>query len=129
MSAWPCVSVMKQKRIVLLVEDDEDLRRMFRTALVLEGFYVYEAANGYDALSVLEQDATDLVVLDLRLPRIDGLSVLEEIQATTRNLPVVIVTGSDLDLSRFDVDCILRKPISPDILVKTVHECLKKHGH
>ena len=120
---------MKQKRIVLLVEDEEDLRRMFRTALVLEGFYVYEAANGYDALSVLEQDATDLVVLDLRLPRIDGLSVLEEIQATTRNLPVVIVTGSDLDLSKFDVDCILRKPISPDTLVKTVRQCLEKHGH
>ena len=69
--------VMKQKRIVLVVEDDEDLRRMYRTALMLEGFYVYEAANGYDALSVLEQDATDLVVLDLKLPRIDGLSVLK----------------------------------------------------
>ena len=121
--------MMKQKRIVLLVEDDEDLRRMFRTALVLEGFDVYEAANGYDALSVLEQDPTDLVVLDLGLPRLDGLSVLEEIQATTQNLPVVIVTGSDLDLANVDVDCVLRKPVSPDTLVKTVRQCLEKHGH
>ena len=95
---------------------------------MIEGFQVYEAADGYDALRVLDQDAADLVVLDLHLPHIDGLSVLAEIHARGRNLPVVIVTGSGLDLSDVRVECILRKPTSPDSRVEAIKKCLKAHG-
>jgi PleD family two-component response regulator len=68
------VHMMKQKRIILLAEDDADLRGMFRVALVLDGFHGREAADGYEALRMLEQGGTDLVVLDLRLPRINGFT-------------------------------------------------------
>jgi DNA-binding response OmpR family regulator len=113
---------------VLIVEDDHDLRRMFRTALSLSGFEVVEAPDGLDALYLIEQDRPDLVVLDLALQRLDGLSVQQELaaRAVTRDIPIVIVTGSDVEVSAANVACLLRKPVWPDVLVRTVRECLAR---
>ena len=119
---------MKQKRIILLVEDDADLRGMFRVALTLAGFAVQEAADGYDALVMLEQDSADLMVLDLHMPRVDGLDVLADMRAQNETLPVVVVTASVEDLSDLAVECVLRKPVTPDKLIETVNECFAKHS-
>src|SRR4051812_8254192 len=118
--------MVKQKRIILLVEDDADLRGMFRVALLLEGFDVRDAADGYEALRLLEQGGTDLVVLDLRMPRIDGLTVLKDIRVLYQDLPVLVVTAAPGDLSHLDVQCVLKKPITLDQLVQTVRECFAK---
>jgi DNA-binding response OmpR family regulator len=96
---------------------------MFRTALVIEGFEVREAGDGYEALRLLEQGVGNLLVLDLRLPAIDGLTILREVRGK-RTLPVVVVTATDEDVSRFDVQCVLRKPVTPDKLVAMVKKCL-----
>jgi two-component system chemotaxis response regulator CheY len=111
---------------VLVVEDDFALRRMYRTALALAGFEVIEAEDGLSALHVLEQRKADIVVLDLMLPRLDGLTVQQEIaaQAQTRDIPIVIVTGSKLPLDDVNVPCILRKPVTPDDLIIAVRRCL-----
>lgn len=99
---------------------------MYRTALSLAGFAIIEAHDGLAALHVLEQRSADLVVLDLMLPTIDGLTVQQEIagQAGTRDIPILIVTGSTLPLDHLNVPCILRKPVSPDDLVSAVRRCL-----
>jgi DNA-binding response OmpR family regulator len=78
---------------VLIVEDDLDLRRMFKTALHFHGFEVLEAGDGLGALRALDRDGIDLVVLDLGLPVVNGHVVLQEVaaQAHTRDVPVVIV--------------------------------------
>ena len=114
------------RKAILVVEDDADLRRLFRTALVIEGFSVTEAVDGLDALRKLDEYLPDLVVLDLGLPLIDGFSVHAEIasRASTRHLAVVVVTGSQIDLGTLDVACVLRKPVEPDTLVETVRKCL-----
>ncbi len=111
---------------MLVVEDDFALRRMYRTALALAGFEVIEADDGLSALHVLEQRKADIVVLDLMLPKLDGLTVQQEIaaQAQTRDIPIVIVTGSSLPLDDVNVPCILRKPVPPDDLVVAVRRCL-----
>ena len=111
---------------VLIVEDDPDLRRMYRAALSLAGFDIIEAHDGLSALHVLEQRSADLVILDLMLPTIDGLTVLQEIaaHAGTRDVPILIVTGSTLPLDDVKVPCILRKPVSPDELITAVRRCL-----
>ena len=116
---------MPRKRI-LIVEDDSDLRRMFRTALSLAGFDVDEAGDGLEALRIVEARAPDLVVLDLMLRALDGLSVQQELaaRAITSHIPIVIVTASALSLDGVDVACILRKPVLPEELVRTVHHCL-----
>jgi CheY-like chemotaxis protein len=112
---------------VLIVEDDVDLRRMFRTALALDGFSIREAGDGLDALRILDADRPpDLVLLDLGLPLVSGYVVRQEIaaHAHTRNIPIVVVTGSAADHDRLDVACVLQKPVSPDRLVNTVRSCL-----
>ena len=111
--------------MILLVEDDAQLRHMFRTALLFEGFDVQEASDGYEALRLLESGAAQLVVLDLHLPILDGITVLREMQLRQK-VPVVVVTASHEDISRFDVQCVLRKPVSPDRLVSTVKRYLPK---
>lgn len=109
-----------------MVEDDAAVRRMYRTALGLAGYDVIEAHDGLAALHILEQRRADVVILDLILPTLNGLAVQQEIeaQASTRNIPVVIVTGSDIRLDAVKVPYILRKPISPEQLVAAVRSCL-----
>jgi DNA-binding response OmpR family regulator len=111
---------------ILVVEDNADLRRLFRTALSLAGFEVDEAADGIDALRLIENRTPDLVVLDLMLRSLDGMSVQQELaaRAMTSAIPVVIVTGSNLDVSGTNVSCVLRKPVMPDQLIATVKHCL-----
>jgi len=111
---------------ILVVEDDADLRRMFRTALTLAGFAVHDVAIGIEALRYIDLEPPDLIVLDLMLPDMSGLVIRQEIaaHAHTRRIPIVVVTGTSVDLSSLDVACVLRKPVTPDELVRVVLSCL-----
>jgi CheY-like chemotaxis protein len=116
---------MAQKRI-LIVEDNAELRRMYRTVLSMAGYDVEEAGDGVEALQLVENRLPDLIVLDLVLRALDGVSVQQELaaRAVTRNIPIVVVTGSTIDTTSLDVACVLRKPVMPDDLVKTIKTCL-----
>jgi two-component system chemotaxis response regulator CheY len=120
---------MPPKR-VLIVEDDADLRRLFRNALAMAGYDVEEAGDGVEALQAVENQPPDLVVLDLVLRALDGLSVQQDLagRAVTRHIPVIVVTGSAIDTSGLDVTCVLRKPVLPDELVDIVGEVLTSGG-
>jgi len=115
-----------RRQTILVVEDDEDLRRLFRTALTLAGFDVVEAGDGMEALRWIDHSPPDLVILDLLLPRVSGLVVQQEIaaHAVTRNIPIVVITGSTITAHDLQVACFLRKPVSPDQLVDAVRNCL-----
>lgn len=119
---------MSKRQTILIVEDDEDLRRLFRTALTLDGYHVVEASNGIEALQRIDQAPPDLVVLDLLLPGVSGLVVHQEIaaQALTRHIPIVVITGSPLADASMKVACFLRKPVDPDRLVESVRTCLSE---
>jgi DNA-binding response OmpR family regulator len=114
------------RQTILLVEDDEELRRLFRTALVLAGFDVVEAGDGMEALRWIDHSPPALVILDLLLPRVSGLIVQQEIaaQAITRDIPIVVITGSLISADDMHVACFLRKPIAPDQLITAVRNCL-----
>jgi DNA-binding response OmpR family regulator len=115
-----------RRSIILLVEDDVDLRRLYRLTLTFEGFDVREAGDGFEALRQVDEQPPDLIVLDIDLPLLSGLTVQQEVaaRALTRRLPVVIVTGSEMELGQVDVPCLLRKPVTPERLVQTVRSCL-----
>jgi CheY-like chemotaxis protein len=117
---------MASSATVLVVEDDPALRRMYRTALALTGFEVVEVDDGLAALHILDDRPVDIVVLDLLLPTISGLVVQQEIaaHAHTRNIPIVVVTGSDMSLDHLEIPCVLRKPVSPEALIDAVKSCL-----
>jgi CheY-like chemotaxis protein len=80
---------------VLLVEDDAALAQMYRVKLERDGYTVRVAGDGEEALGLLAGDLPDLIFLDVRLPRMDGLTFLERVRTDerTKNIPVVIVSN------------------------------------
>ena len=119
----------RTRRSILIVEDDDDLRRMFRTALSFAGFDVREANDGTTALRQIDLARPDLIVLDLVLPTLDGATVLAELASRTSmpEIPVVVVTGwTRDDLAPLNARCVLRKPVAPEELVRVVEQCLFK---
>jgi DNA-binding response OmpR family regulator len=120
----------RNSRVVLIVEDDPQLRELYRTALASHGYPVVAVGDGIDALRVIEAATVPAaVVLDLELPRLGGLDLYQELRARaeTSTIPIVIVTAGDtsrLDPTRFA--CILKKPMSVEALVTAVEDCLHK---
>lgn len=114
------------RRIVLVVEDDADLRSLYRTALRAAGYAVFAVDDGIDALQYVEHTHPAAVILDLGLPRLDGRDVQRELAAhqDTRDIPIIVVTGQTADLNESDFACVLRKPIQPQELVAAVQRCL-----
>jgi DNA-binding response OmpR family regulator len=119
---------MSARGSVLVIEDDKDLRALYRTALVLDGFDVIEAANGLEGLRRLDSNTFDLIVLDMGLPALSGRAFLLELmaKADTRKIPVVVVTGSTKTFSSLNIARVLRKPVSGDQLVETVRHFVRR---
>lgn len=115
-----------REQSILLVEDDDQLRRLLSLALRLAGFVTREARDGLEALAILESSRFDGVVVDLALPYLDGVSVLQEVatHAGAQSIAVIIVTGSDMPLEHVRHDCVLRKPVTTDQVVDAVKRCL-----
>jgi DNA-binding response OmpR family regulator len=108
---------------VLVVEDDEDLRRALTLRVTSLGYEVVSAQDGISAVSVARTERPDVVLLDLGLPGGDGISVLERYanMATLSGIPVVVLTGRDPlvagpAISRFNVSALLGKPTDNDQL-------------
>jgi CheY-like chemotaxis protein len=82
-------------RSVLIADDHEDTRLMLRTILELNRFYVFEAADGEEAVMLTERERPDLVLMDFSLPILDGLAALRLIRAnqTTCNVPIIFLSG------------------------------------
>src|SRR5712671_8152539 len=80
---------------VLLVEDDAALTQMYRVKLERDGYVVRVASDGEEALELIDRELPDLIFLDIRLPKMDGMTLLERLRAAprTRNIPVVIVSN------------------------------------
>lgn len=79
---------------LLLVDDEPELRRVFRRTLSRAGFEVVEAADGQDALALSRQSTFDLVVSDVCMPHMNGLELLERLVREAPDLPVLFVSGS-----------------------------------
>jgi DNA-binding response OmpR family regulator len=114
---------------VLVVEDDPQLRELYRIALRSAGYVVIAVEDGVDALRQIDQAVPAVVVLDLGLPRVHGRDVHRELKAhpETRGVPIVVITGTDVnaaDASEFA--CILRKPCDADRLIEAVQQCLRR---
>jgi DNA-binding NtrC family response regulator len=119
---------------VLLVDDDERFRKFAANLLEKKGFIVDSATNGAEALMKVRDDETDVVVLDLRLPDIDGNEVLRNIKIIKPELEVIILTGygtmrSALLAMRDEVFEYLTKPCGVDLLAETIcHAAVKKNS-
>jgi CheY-like chemotaxis protein len=121
--AWS-PSVFAQRRpTVLVVEDNDETSFMLRTILTRKGYRVIEAWDGKQAIEVAETEELDLILLDLQLPRLNGLGVIHRLRHNSKleNVPIVIVTGQDPEKYRSSAiaegcDDFLIKPIDFDRL-------------
>jgi two-component system response regulator (stage 0 sporulation protein F) len=84
---------MKKRRKILLAEDEEILRFLYREELQEEGFEVVTAKNGKEALHQLEKAKPDLVILDIAMPAMDGLEALPRIKEKHNRIPVIVYTS------------------------------------
>lgn len=123
--------VAKRNKI-LVAEDSSDTRKLIVKILSLKGYAVVEAKDGLEALSQLNNEMPDLVLLDIVMPRMDGYKVLSIMKdsATFKDIPVIIVTGKDKFFDKITgkmsgASVYLTKPFDPDKLIDTVNKCLR----
>ncbi|MEK6587522.1 MAG: response regulator transcription factor [Chloroflexota bacterium] len=117
-------------KTILIVEDEDNIREVVRRYLEREGFQVCEAADGYSALDLIAEQEPDLIVMDLMLPGIDGLTLTRQLRQRSR-VPVIMLTarGETSDRVRgldLGADDYMPKPFSPRELVSRIHAILRR---
>jgi type II secretory ATPase GspE/PulE/Tfp pilus assembly ATPase PilB-like protein/ActR/RegA family two-component response regulator len=119
---------------VLLVEDEEQLRRVLKDLLEREGYIVSEARDGIQALDQVDRHAPDIIVLDLNLPGLDGYSVLQQLRSrpATRTIPVMVLTAKsdeDNEVRVFELgaDDFITKPFRARALSARLEAVLGRH--
>ena len=115
--------------IILLVEDHESSAEGYAQLLTGAGYRVARAKNGYEALAEVSRETPALVLLDLKLPKLDGWDLLQRLKedAALASVPVVVVTGDSLpshhDMARSrGAVAVLSKPIDPAHLLTVVRD-------
>jgi len=119
---------------ILIAEDDLTLRDMYQARLEAGGFRVLLAANGEEALKILEQEKPDVVLLDIMMPKLNGLDVLEKMKKNpaTKDIPVIILTVLIQDQTRVKGlmsgadDYLIKSETMPGEVVKKIEEVLAK---
>src|SRR5205085_4900201 len=116
-----------ERPVVLVADDDQDIRALFRAALEREGFTVLLASNGRRAMQLVRSAPVSVMLLDLNMPGVDGIETLRELRAdaSLRTLPVILVTGSASEADRISgldrgADDVVVKPVSVAELVARV---------
>ncbi|MER2225612.1 MAG: response regulator transcription factor [Carnobacterium sp.] len=122
---------MENDAMHLLVVDDEDrIRRLLKMYLERENYVIFEADNGEDAVKMALENDYDLILLDLMLPKMDGIQVAEKIRET-KNTPIMMLTAKGEEVSRIEgfevgADDYIVKPFSPREVVLRVSAILKR---
>jgi CheY-like chemotaxis protein len=113
---------------ILVCDDDPSLRELVRAVLGSRYRFV-EAADGTEALTLAREDRPDLIVLDVMLPGLSGIEVLEELRSTDslKEIPVVVITAwshAEIEVQVAGADRFVSKPFDPDELSTAVEELL-----
>ena len=120
-------------RSILLVEDHAESRAGLARVLEKRGEVVHQAANGRAAVAVARRERLHALILDLKLPDMDGLSVLQNVLAETPGLPAIVVTGfgtidSAVEAMKHGAADFLTKPIQVDNLLSILDRCIERAG-
>jgi CheY-like chemotaxis protein len=120
----------QDRRAVLVVDDDDAVRDLLATVLVDVGYDVRTAPNGRDALAIAQRERPDVVVMDVNMPVLDGLSACRRLRddARTASLPVLIMSAHPIGERRLGecrADRFLRKPFDITQLVDEIETCVR----
>ena len=116
---------------ILLVEDEENLQEALKLNLELEGYEVASSYDGADALRQFQQEHFDLIILDVMLPELDGISVCETIRLTNTEIPILILSARNSSSDRVlglkkGADDYLTKPFNLEELLLRVNKLIRK---
>jgi two-component system, cell cycle response regulator DivK len=119
------------RRVVLVVDDHEDNRRILRDLLGSAGYEVIEATTGDDGVAMAKARTPDLILMDIQLPGIDGYEATRRIKAddALRRIPLIVVTsyalsGDDAKARAAGADAYVAKPFSPRAMLAKIREYL-----
>ncbi len=120
------------RKSILLVEDEENLHDALRLNLELENYQVSSAYDGNEALKALQEEYFDLVILDVMLPGIDGISIAETIRIQQNPIPILILSARNSSSDRVlglkkGADDYLNKPFNLEELLLRVHKLIEKN--
>jgi DNA-binding response OmpR family regulator len=118
---------------ILIVDDEPNIRLLFRAALESAGYEVEEAADGDEGLASLSRYLIDLILLDLHMPNLGGMEVLRRIRDEVFQVPVVIVTAHGsvpdaVEAMRLGAVDFISKPLTPGALRRVVEEMFERHA-
>ena len=121
---------MDYKKTILIVDDEKMILNLLSCNLLKEGYNVIEATDGLEAISVAQEKKPDLILLDVMLPKLDGLSVCKRIK-NMMNIPILMVTAKDEELDKIvglelGADDYITKPFSIRELLARVKANLRK---
>ena len=116
---------------ILVVDDDKNTRRYMRAVLEAADYTVTTAENGAEALKVMESEYTDLVVLDIMMPEMDGYQFTEALRGVQNNLPILMVSAKQLSADRkkgfrAGIDDYMTKPVDMEELVLRIQALLRR---
>ncbi len=117
---------------VLIVDDEADVVRLLQFRFDKEGFETITATDGQAALSTVEAESPDLVLLDIMMPLMDGMEVLRQIRSRRRTskIPVIMLTAKTASITvdearQLWVSDFIMKPFDPEVLVRKARKALK----
>jgi len=118
---------------ILVVDDDEMMRAYLKELLLINDFKVTEAANGKLGLKEFRENTPDLVLTDIIMPEMEGISFIRELRAYNKDIPIIAMTGNVhgrmeeyLEISsQLSADEILRKPIKSQEFLDTINKLIK----
>ena len=121
-----------KKPSILLVEDEENLHEALKLNLELEGYEVTSAKDGAAALSSFQSEYFDLIILDVMLPEMDGISVTETIRLNNNEVPILILSAKNSSADRVlglkkGADDYLTKPFNLEELLLRIHKLIDKN--
>jgi len=121
----------RPESLILVVDDEEDIRSSLRMVLEYEGYGMIDAASGPEALERLAKVAPDAVLLDIKMPRMDGLEVLTEIRRRRPELPVIMISGhgtiaTAIEATRLGAFDFMEKPLERDRVLLCLRNALER---
>ncbi|HCM88527.1 MULTISPECIES: response regulator transcription factor [Vagococcus] len=121
----------QSETVILVVDDDKEIREGIRIYLELEGYQVLEAPDGQIALDILAENLVHLIVLDIMMPNLDGIMTTHKIRQDN-NVPILMLSAKNEDLDKINglqvgADDYLTKPFSPMELLARVKSMLRRY--
>lgn len=119
--------------ILLIIEDDALMSRLYQKIFKFEGYNVQTASDGLDGLEKIRKEKPTIILLDIMMPRMNGLQVLEKLKADpdTKNIPVVVLTNlagekdAEVALSKGAIKYIIKSEYEPKQIAAMVKEILQ----